>query len=404
MQDLAKNNASQATRGNHMDEAIDTVPFEDGTTRSLQLQFTGSGSEYFRIWIVNLLLTIVTLSLYFPWAKVRKLRYFYGNTLVGGEPLGFHGDPKKMFKGYVLVAMLFGCYSLAGNFSPTAGLVALLLITALWPALMKSSLQFRLANTSWRGLRFHFTGNLPDAYRAMLPLFLPGALIFGLSAMHDGTQIDSATWQLKLSGLVSLASVGLGPWLFWRMKKYQHDNYALGLEQTRFGATVSGFYKLAAKVIGCYVLCAALIPIALFLESLVLGRNEAGDSDFSFGLKIIAGLLLLLLPAIVAVYTFMLARTQNLVWNNTASAGIQFKSRLTFKSLAWLTLKNWVLMACTLGLYWPFAAIALQRLRVEAVSIDMAMAPEQLLSEGLSHVDDAAGVAAGDFFGFDIGL
>ena len=43
----------------------------------LRLEFTGSGSEYFRIWIVNLLLTLVTLGLYYPWAKVRRLRYFY---------------------------------------------------------------------------------------------------------------------------------------------------------------------------------------------------------------------------------------------------------------------------------------------------------------------------------------
>src|SRR5690348_9519846 len=55
--------------------------------RRLSIRFSGGGGEYFRIWIVNLLLTIVTLSLYYPWAKVRKLRYFYGNTVVDGQPL-----------------------------------------------------------------------------------------------------------------------------------------------------------------------------------------------------------------------------------------------------------------------------------------------------------------------------
>ena len=34
------------------------------------LHFTGSGSEFFRIWITNLLLTICTLGLYSAWAKV----------------------------------------------------------------------------------------------------------------------------------------------------------------------------------------------------------------------------------------------------------------------------------------------------------------------------------------------
>ena len=81
----------------------DTTVHAPPAPQPLTIQFTGSGSEYFRIWIVNLLLIIVTLGIYFAWAKVRRLRYFMGNTLVDGQPLGFHGDPKKMFKGYLLV-------------------------------------------------------------------------------------------------------------------------------------------------------------------------------------------------------------------------------------------------------------------------------------------------------------
>jgi hypothetical protein len=50
----------------------------------IPLRFTGSGSEYFRIWIVNSLLLVLTLGLYMPWARVRKLRYVYGNTVVQG--------------------------------------------------------------------------------------------------------------------------------------------------------------------------------------------------------------------------------------------------------------------------------------------------------------------------------
>lgn len=49
-----------------------------------QLQFTGKGSEYFGIWIVNLLLTILTLGIYSAWAKVRRLQYFYRNTQLAG--------------------------------------------------------------------------------------------------------------------------------------------------------------------------------------------------------------------------------------------------------------------------------------------------------------------------------
>ena len=62
-------------------------------SQTLDIRFTGSGSEYFRIWIVNLLLTLVTLTLYLPFARARRMAYFQNNTLVGGDPLGFHADP-----------------------------------------------------------------------------------------------------------------------------------------------------------------------------------------------------------------------------------------------------------------------------------------------------------------------
>ena len=49
-----------------------------------RFQFTGKTGEYFGIWIVNLFLTIVTLGIYSAWAKVRKKRYFYANTIIDG--------------------------------------------------------------------------------------------------------------------------------------------------------------------------------------------------------------------------------------------------------------------------------------------------------------------------------
>ncbi len=44
--------------------------------RTLRFEFTGDGREYFRIWIVNVSLTVITLGIYSAWAKVRRMRYF----------------------------------------------------------------------------------------------------------------------------------------------------------------------------------------------------------------------------------------------------------------------------------------------------------------------------------------
>lgn len=42
----------------------------------IPFRFTGTGSEYFRIWIVNWLLTLLTLGIYSAWAKVRRIQFF----------------------------------------------------------------------------------------------------------------------------------------------------------------------------------------------------------------------------------------------------------------------------------------------------------------------------------------
>jgi len=57
-----------------------TSPSTAGSGNRISFRFHGSGSEYFRIWLVNSILSLLTLGVYSAWAKVRRKRYFYGNT------------------------------------------------------------------------------------------------------------------------------------------------------------------------------------------------------------------------------------------------------------------------------------------------------------------------------------
>ena len=70
--------------------------------QTFRFQFRGNAREYFGIWIVNILLTIVTFSLYAPWAKVRRLRYFYGNTLFYRRKFDFTGVPTRIMIGRII--------------------------------------------------------------------------------------------------------------------------------------------------------------------------------------------------------------------------------------------------------------------------------------------------------------
>jgi len=206
----------------------------------LNIRFTGSGSEYFRIWAVNLLLILVTLGLYLPFAKARRIRYFYANTLVDGQALSFHGDPWKMFRGFLLLVVLMGTYSAAGHFSATAAFIAFLILCAVWPALWRASLQFRLGNTSWRGLRMRFEGSLKEAYLACAPMYLPLIALTAWSRlMAPQASGDPATDQAAFEayGSTSLFVMGivmlLTPLSFALFKRYQHNGYRIAGQQAR---------------------------------------------------------------------------------------------------------------------------------------------------------------------------
>ena len=389
---------------------VRTLPHE----HELPLRFVGSGSEYFRIWIVNLLLTLVTLGLYYPFAKVRRLRYFHGATEVGGAPLSFHADPWKMFRGYVLVALMLAAYTGAGQFSATAGAIAFLIVAALWPALWHSSMRFRLANTGWRGLRFRYTGTRGGAY-AVMAVPLGVAVLFVLVAVlvqpdlgpianpdNPPPPAEPSAWQVALAVAPGLVMLALMPLFFWLLKRLQHSNYALGPERTRFSAGLGSFYGLAIKT-GLVSLAALLVIVFLLLGlAAALGLLTGGPQAGVVMTVLVAALSYLVLFAVGGGY--WTARLQNLAWGHTASAQLRFTSRLRARALAGLWFKNTLLVLVTLGLYFPFAQVASARLRLEAMTVVSRVDPDELAASAAQADEAAAGDAAGDLLGFDIGL
>lgn len=392
---------------------------QDHGPRAVELRFTGTGSEYFRIWIVNLLLIVVTASLYWPFARARRLAYFQANTVVDGQPLGFHGDPWKMFRGYMIMLALAIVYSIASNASPTAALVSVAVLALVWPALWRASMQFRLANTSWRGVRFAFKGSLGGAYGAMLPAFLPSVVLVGLASFmggpgEDGTLTEAQSERLGVwMGLSMLAFMLALPWALARIKRYQHQNYHYAGQTTQLTASTGQFYVLAFKLLGVTLGLGVVAVSLIAVVALVGGGLAAVTGIFGGegGGKVSAALVAITGLAVAGIYVtsffivgpYGVSRLQNLVWGHTRSADIRFDSHLRLLPLAGRTALNLFLTAITLGLYRPFAVVAMTKLKLEAVSIEVTGSVDDWVAE--SHqMNDAAGDAAGDFFGIDMGL
>lgn len=376
--------------------------------QTLPIRFTGSGSEYFRIWIVNLLLILVTFTLYWPFARARRIAYFQNNTLVGDDPLGFHANPWKMFRGYLVVAGFGLAYGITSEVMPLVGAAIFLVFALLWPALWRASLQFRLRNTSWRGVRLGFEGDMKGAYLAFAPLLLPVlgfvALILVGAALEPGEGVsreERTRLGLMFGGmaaLVSLLVAAVMPWCLARIKQYQHGGYRFAGERTELRAGTRRFYGLGVRTAGVVLLVMLIVGAVAGLGIALAGRSAAGLLAFSGAVA----LGYVLIPLLVVPY--YTAALQNLVWANTRSRNTRFRSELGFGTLARVTFVNWLLIAVTLGLYWPFAQVRLARARLEAMALQVKGSVNDWLATAQRRDVGPLGDAAGDFFGIDMGL
>lgn len=340
--------------------------------QNLSFSFTGKGSEYFRIWIVNLLLTVLTLGIYSAWAKVRRMQYFHRHTWLNNSNFDYHGNPIAILKGRLIAFALLASYQIAIQTKPVLGLVLLLLIILVFPVLLVKSFRFRLYNTSYRGLRFNFAGSIKTAY--MKFLVLP---FFSLITLYL-----------------------LAPFTHQRIKAYQHNHSRFGQTSFSFTAGVGSFYLVYLMAFALMMGIGILFGISTF--SIFKGVLSDTHNPRNFVLFMV-GFYGLIILASFFVVPYFVSRIQNLVWNNTKLDNHQFSCNLSALRLGWLYISNFMFIILTLGLFKPFADIRLARYRIE----QMAMLPSGDLDHYLASEQQnvsATGEETAEMFDIDIAL
>jgi uncharacterized membrane protein YjgN (DUF898 family) len=332
-------------------------------------EFTGKGWEYFRIWIVNLLLTIVTLGIYSAWAKVRRLQYFYRNTRLADASFDYHGAPKAILKGRIIAITLLFAYNASFRFNPILGLVVALLLGLVMPWLLMRSLRFKLYNSSYRGLRFGFAGDKRGAYNAFLKYPMLAGLTFYL----------------------------LAPLAHQRIKQYQFDNSRFGGTAFKLNATVKNFYLLYLSSL------AVMLGTLLLLPSLAMMFGTGGGlQSLITGFKSVGPFIMLILVAsFLMVISLFTAYMQNLVWGNTELGAHRFFSRLSARRLLWISVTNFLGVVLTLGLFMPFATIRMLRFKLESMGVTVGGDLSEFVS-GQQLQATAAGAETAEMFDVDI--
>ena len=357
-------------------------------------RFTGTGGGYFRVWIVNLVLMVLTLGLYTPWARRRTARWFFDHTEVAGSPLAFAAPMRRMVFGFLVFAGLYIAYEIASRTGQeTVAFTMLGAAALLAPLVWQGAMRFRTTSTRWRGLQLHFSASIGEVYRASWPVALIAAVwaaVFAAGfAIGTGDDADGAAQAARrglavlVLPLATVAALVASALLFVRLdyglRRLLFERGGLGDVSGRFKPTFGAFLRISLIAGGVWVGLVGAVWLGVFLLGGGLIRDLGSLAGSPDGIRdparwaALAALLLLpfsLFLFAVPAYAWREARVFALVWNGAGLGRIvRTQCTLSAARFVWVRIVNVVLTLITLGLWRPFARVREYRMKVESVRL-----------------------------------
>ncbi|MBC5775211.1 DUF898 domain-containing protein [Pontibacter sp. KCTC 32443] len=287
---------------------------QETTVTNPTLAFKGQGSELFSIQIVNIALMLVTLGLYYPWAKAKNLQYIYRKTELAGSPFTFHGTGKEMFIGFIkglgIFAVLIGVF-MYGYMHGDNGVKFLCFaayfigILALIPLAIHGMMRYRTSRTSWRGIHMGYRGTLGNMYKVYFTGFFLSVITLGI----------------------------YGFWFETNLRKEILGNTRFGNAKFRFIGDGSDLllvhikgYFLTVITFGIYGFWYMKDLIHFYINNILIeqdGKYSRLDSSLTGGqyFKLAVGNLLIMIFTLGLGYAWVVTRTMAAIFNNCEILG-----------------------------------------------------------------------------------
>ncbi len=334
---------------------------------TVQVIFKGQGFEYFKIWIVNIFLTIITLGIYSAWAKVRNKQYFYANTFIEGSSFRYTAKPLAILKGRLIAFAFFVAYSVISNFNPLLGLVLFIVLMLFLPWIIIRSLQFNARNSVFRNVRFNFNAKAKDA-----------AIVFLL-------------WPLLIPFTLGL----IMPYLWYKQSRFFINHSAFGTTHFAFSAGAKDYYKIFLKILLFIVVFIFLfISLAAFMDT-----SASRESQLLFGLSLMPFMVLFYL----LVFAYSATALGNLFFNATTIQKHGFTAKLQLPQMAWLYFSNTLGIVLTLGLFIPWAQVRIAKYRSDSLQLNINGSLDHFVNAELQQVN-ALGEQVGEIFDMDVSI
>jgi uncharacterized membrane protein YjgN (DUF898 family) len=337
--------------------------------RSIPFRFTGTAGEYFRIWIVNTFLSVITYGIYSAWAKVRNKQFFYRHTYLEDASFEYLANPINILKGRILIAAVLVLVSVSQHYSPVLYLLLILGLIAATPWVIVKALSFNAKNSAWRNVRLSFRGSVGDSYLAYF-----------------------------LGVLVYVFTCGLGmPFMQWKISEFAITNHRWGTLSFRWRTDV-GQYFLAFVIAFGISLPIVMAYVGGMFAFIFAGGGPGGSDKPPAAMMIIVFALYALL---IVPEAYLKAKIANLMWGGITVGPHELESNQQWSEVLFIQVTNILAIICTLGLATPWAKVRSYRYRLDHLRVN-AHGPLVVASGRGPEDVGAFGDAATDLGDFDM--
>ena len=344
------------------------------STRTAPAKFTGQSGEFFKIWIVNILLTILTLGIYSAWAKVRTHQYLHGHTKLEGHSFKYLATPIQVLKGRLLAVAVFIVFSLLSSINPLFNLLLALLLICATPWLIVQGLRFSMRMTAYRNIRFSFEGGVGDVIINFI--LLPILSVFTLYLIL--------------------------PWVFQRMDKFIYDNITYGGKKFSLKTDVGQYFVAALTAVAFVII--AIIGIMVVggvaaFQMIGTGESEEMGTAALMAIFSLYAVMFALYFVAFAIYRAMILKhiTDSLEVEGIAN----FKTDMKVMDYILLSITNNLMLIFSFGLAYPVTVVRKNRFIASNLSVELTEEADKLVNT-VDGQDAAFGEEAAGLFDADL--
>lgn len=316
------------------------------TNEKSDVSYDGSVASIYKIWIKNLILSVITLFIYRAWAKTRMRKYLWSHIKVNGHALTYTGTGKELFRGFIKVALFYFVMS-SIIFAITFGVMLKVGLEDIQinQAVTQQNIEEALGLCGYKDI-----SNIPDGqYKSCL-------FKYGLASSYNASMVKLFSTALTWSVILYIIFYAQYSALRYRLSRttWCGIHGSLTGSPRKYAFMCIGRFIINIVTLGIAIPKSDLIKQGAITNNMYLGNKKASFHEGRGKLgSVNIKTLLLAIPTLGFSRLWYLAELRNQKLANLSFVGVHFKGTFTGYKYLKLSIGNLLILIATVGFGMP---------------------------------------------------